>query len=154
MAARIKIDRSCGGSSIGREKSCQIAPHLARGTCQFAPVLHMAFTSVSTSLDASIRSPRRSRRGKECEPRVLRANSAGFRTVSISQTNRGHLRGLAYQVARNWYQRDPGTVESPNAVSEARNLCVCLSLSCDLMASLKYSSSWKTGSNESKIVYL
>lgn len=60
-------------------------------------------------LVASIRSPTSPRKRVRATG-LLRANSAGFRTISISQTNRGHLRGLAYQVARNSRisRRDPG----------------------------------------------
>lgn len=52
------------------------------------------------SIVASIRSPTSPRKRVRATG-LLRANSMGFRTISISQTNRGHLRGFAYQVARN-----------------------------------------------------
>lgn len=71
------------------------------GTCQFAPILHMCFhLGPCIELVASTRSPTSPRKRVRATG-LLRANSAGFRTISISQTNRGHLRGLAYQVARN-----------------------------------------------------
>jgi len=92
----------------------------------------MAFTSVSLHRSTLPSALLAARRGKECEPRVLRANSAGFRTVSISQTNRGHLRGLAYQVARNSLvlTRPWRSGISQRSVGSAKSMRLCLSRSC------------------------
>lgn len=102
MATRIKIYRSSSDSPVSREKSCQIAALGSRNVPICARIAH-THTHIWLSPRVSLHfAPTLSalRRGKEFEPRVLRANSMGFRAVSISQTNRGHLHGLAYQVAR------------------------------------------------------